>query len=70
MYDFDLYEPESLTDALKLVEEVPDARVVAGGTDLMVLMKDLLLGGSGWNRGTLRRVERGGHDPVLAPGAF
>jgi len=43
VYDFDLYEPESLTDALKLLEEVPDARVVAGGTDLMVLIKDLLL---------------------------
>jgi 4-hydroxybenzoyl-CoA reductase subunit beta len=43
MYDFDLYEPESLPDVLKVLGDVPDARIVAGGTDLMVLIKDLVL---------------------------
>jgi 4-hydroxybenzoyl-CoA reductase subunit beta len=43
MYDFDLYEPESLSDALNLLQEIPDGRIAAGGTDLMVLIKDLLL---------------------------
>ncbi len=43
MYDFDFYQPENLSDALNLLEEIPDGRIAAGGTDLMVLIKDLLL---------------------------
>ena len=31
MYDFDLYEPESLSDALNLLQEIPDGRIAAGG---------------------------------------
>jgi 4-hydroxybenzoyl-CoA reductase subunit beta len=43
MYDFEFYQPENLPEALKVFEEMPETHVVAGGTDLMVLMKDLLL---------------------------
>lgn len=42
MYDFEFYEPENLPEALELLKGIPDARIVAGGTDMIVLMKDLL----------------------------
>ncbi len=43
MHDYDFFQPESLTDALDLLQRIPDAGIVAGGTDMMVLMKDLLV---------------------------
>lgn len=43
MYDYDFYQPETLSDALDLLEQIPDAGIVAGGTDIMVLMKDHLV---------------------------
>jgi 4-hydroxybenzoyl-CoA reductase subunit beta len=43
MHAFDFCQPESLPDALKLLKEMPKAHIIAGGTDLMVLIKDLLL---------------------------
>lgn len=38
------HSPQSLEEALKLLEELQDARVVAGGTDLLVDIKQGLLG--------------------------
>jgi 4-hydroxybenzoyl-CoA reductase subunit beta len=43
MNDYDFYRPESLSDALDLLQRIPDAGIVAGGTDMMVLMKDQLV---------------------------
>ena len=35
-----LHEPHSLADALKLLRELEDMRVLAGGTDLLVEIKE------------------------------
>ena len=35
-----LHEPQSLADALKLLRELEDMRVLAGGTDLLVEIKE------------------------------
>ncbi len=43
MRTFDFHQPQNLSDALNILERIPDTRIVAGGTDLMVMMKDLLL---------------------------
>ncbi len=43
MREFDYHQPENLSGFLRVMEQVPEARIVAGGTDLMVLIKDLLL---------------------------
>ncbi len=43
MHDYDFFQPESLPDTLDLLQRIPDAGIVAGGTDMMVLMKDLLV---------------------------
>ena len=43
MQDFDFHRPQDLSDAVDLLARIPDARIVAGGTDLMLLIKDLLL---------------------------
>jgi carbon-monoxide dehydrogenase medium subunit len=37
---FDYFKPRSLEEALQLKETVPDARFIAGGTDLLVKIKD------------------------------
>lgn len=43
MYDYDFYRPETLPETIDLLEQIPGAGIVAGGTDLMVLMKDQLV---------------------------
>lgn len=43
MDDYEFHQPETLPEALDLLERIPDAKVVAGGTDLVVLMRDLLV---------------------------
>ena len=35
-----LHEPQSLADALKLMRGLEDARILAGGTDLLVEIKE------------------------------
>ncbi len=39
MQPFDHYAPDSLPEALELLESVSDAKVMAGGTDLLLQMK-------------------------------
>lgn len=43
MYDFEYHAPPNLLDALSVLEGNPDAQILAGGTDLLVLVKDLLI---------------------------
>ncbi len=38
--DIKLHEPQSLVDALKLLREFEDTRILAGGTDLLVEIKE------------------------------
>ena len=39
--DFDYYAPSSVAEVCALLEELgPDARVLAGGTDLLIKMKN------------------------------
>ena len=40
MRRFDYFKPRSITEALRLKETMPDALFVAGGTDLLVKIKD------------------------------
>lgn len=40
MRKFDYFKPHSLKEALRLKETMPDARFIAGGTDLLVKIKD------------------------------
>ena len=35
----ELYRPETLEDALRYLAEYPDARPIAGGTDVLVSMR-------------------------------
>ena len=42
MYDLRaLYEAESVQDAIRLRLEHPEARIIAGGTDVLVQMRDI-----------------------------
>ncbi|NLN59610.1 MAG: hypothetical protein GX147_02655 [Deltaproteobacteria bacterium] len=41
--ELDVLKPGTLADALRLLRENPDARPIAGGTDLLVLMKQRLV---------------------------
>jgi carbon-monoxide dehydrogenase medium subunit len=43
MATFDYHRPDSLTDALRLKGELPGARFIAGGTDLMVRVRERAL---------------------------
>lgn len=43
LFDIKLHKPESLDEALKLLEELEDARILAGGTDLLVDIKQDLV---------------------------
>ncbi|UCC41620.1 MAG: xanthine dehydrogenase family protein subunit M [Candidatus Aminicenantes bacterium] len=40
MRGFDYFKPRSLEEALRLKETTPDARFIAGGTDLLIKIKD------------------------------
>ena len=40
MYDFKrLYEPQSVEETLKIMNEHPDAKILAGGSDLFIQMR-------------------------------
>ena len=43
MLDFEFHTPATVQDALQLLSSNPEARIIAGGTDLTILMKDLLI---------------------------
>jgi 4-hydroxybenzoyl-CoA reductase subunit beta len=43
MTPFEFHSPETLPEALELLKSSPNSRTIAGGTDLLVLMKDLLV---------------------------
>jgi len=43
LLDIKLHKPHSVEEALKLLEELEDARLVAGGTDLLVDIKQGLI---------------------------
>ena len=46
MYDMeDLYEAESLQDALELLEEHPQAKIIAGGSDVLIEIREGKLAG-------------------------
>ncbi len=40
MHRYDYHRPRSLAEALRLRAELPEARVIAGGTDLLVRLRD------------------------------
>lgn len=37
--DFEYYEPKSLSEAISLLDKIPDAKILAGGLDLLVWVK-------------------------------
>ena len=43
MAELEFHSPETLEEALDILKRIPDTRIIAGGTDLLVLMKDLLV---------------------------
>jgi 4-hydroxybenzoyl-CoA reductase subunit beta len=43
MNDFDFHAPASLSEVFEILARQTEPRVIAGGTDLMVLLKDLLV---------------------------
>jgi len=43
MTRLEFHRPDTLKEALEILEKFPGSRIVAGGTDLIVLMKDLLV---------------------------
>ena len=43
MKDLDFYQPTDLAGATQLLRQIPNSRLVGGGTDLMVLLKDQLV---------------------------
>jgi 4-hydroxybenzoyl-CoA reductase subunit beta len=43
MVEFEFHSPATLKEALDVLRDLPDTRIAAGGTDLLVLMKDLLI---------------------------
>lgn len=46
MYDIGAYfEADSVQDAVKLLKENPDARIIAGGSDVLIKMREGSLGG-------------------------
>ncbi len=40
MHPFDYYKPDSFSEAFRLKGEIPGARYIAGGTDLIILLKE------------------------------
>jgi len=61
MYDLmALYEPTTVPDAVRLLADHPEARVMAGGSDTLVKLRDGKLGGLEWvsifNIDDLRRI--------------
>jgi 4-hydroxybenzoyl-CoA reductase subunit beta len=43
MVELEFHSPCTQKEALGMLRELPDTRIIAGGTDLLVLMKDLLV---------------------------
>ena len=68
MYDLKaLYEAESVQDAIRLRLEHPAARIIAGGTDVLVQMREGRLAGmeliSIYGIDAMRGVSMDGADP-------
>lgn len=46
MYDFEhLYEPSSVTEALQMMMDYPAAKILAGGSDLLIQLRDGVIAG-------------------------